>query len=169
MAYTVSISERILREARRMAGTVVTDAKAKRWDGRGTATYDEGDVLVAAGDEKSVDHAQGSAGTIATDLELRFAYIHRPDEDDTVVTDTTRTRYANLLKAALLANRTFVEGGAGGGGTTLAFDLVNVSQIEAPQLNDGQVDFVLGATVRFLHDAADPGTLSTAVVALSES
>lgn len=168
MSYTVPIAERILREARRLAGTVVGDSKAKRWDGRGTVSYDEGDIVVAAGKEKSVDHAQGNAGTIATDLEIKFAYIHRPDEDDTVVTDTSRTRYANAIKVALLGNRKFEEGGSGSGGVVLAFDIVEVSSIDPPQNDDGQVDFVVHTTVRFLHDGNAAGTLGTAVPALVE-
>lgn len=168
MSYNVSLAERILREARRLAGTVVGDAKAKRWDGRGTATYAEGDVVVAAGSEKLADHAQGNAGTIGVDLELKFAYVHRPDEDDAVFTDETRTRYAHLLEEAVLGNRRFQEGGAGGVGAILAFDLIDVGMIDPPQLDDGQVDFVLHATVRFIHDGTSTGTLGTAVPALSE-
>lgn len=169
MSVTIPIAERILRESRRLAGTVVTDAKAKRWDARAVDTYAEGDVIVATDGEQTADHANGAGGVVRCELGVLFCWIHRPSEADTIATDQKRTRNANQIKAAILGNRFFEEGGSGSGGTRLAFDTTDAGMIEAPDWISGQVDFVYRITVIFLHDAANPGTMGLAITAATEA
>ena len=162
----VSIRERILRQIKHdlEAAPYRTFGTIYRWDGRGIASPNNGDVVIVTGEEQIDEDTPGNPGPVTCTLPVYLCMYMVPGDTDTVATGEALNYWASMLFSYLAANRVWIE-------TTtnkrLAID-TTFDRVDNPEFLAGQVAATVRADVLYRHDGTSANSYGSAIPATTE-
>ena len=155
----ISIRERIVRAIKAAVEAMDDVNSCLRWDGTGTQTWSNGDVILDLETEPPPDESPGNPGALTCTMPAVLAMTMIPASGDTVTTDEAANYWQAALKKMLADNRLWHEPATG---IRLAIE-TTFGECGVPKYLQGIVNTAIHMSIVYRHDGDSPYKWGSAI------